>query len=64
MFLVKNYKDTYGLLTRSGDLPSEARSRSVSIPAPRWWVSDGKNEINIKTRRWATFYCYIFVERG
>ena len=33
-FLVINDKVMYGLLTRSSDRPSKARSRSLSIPAP------------------------------
>ena len=60
----QSYVRSIDKVDRPSDLPSEERSRSVSIPAPRWWVSDGRNEINIKTRRWATFYCHIFVERG
>ena len=68
MFLVKNDKVMYGLFTRSSDRPSDRPSkalfRTLSIPALRWWVSDGRNEINNKTRRLATFYCHIFVERG
>ena len=57
-------KPVDGLYSTASDIPSEARSSSVSIPAPRWWVSDGRNGINIKIRGWATFHCHIFVERG
>ena len=60
----QRYVWSIGKVDRPSDLPNEERSRSVSIPAPRWWVSDVRNEINIKTRRWATFYYHIFVERG
>ena len=60
----QSYVWSINKVNRSRDLQSEARSRSLSIPAPRWWVSDGKIEINIKTRRWATFYCRVFLERG
>ena len=49
---------------RPSDQLSVTSSRSVPIPAPRCCVSDGRNVINMKTRRWATFYCYVFVERG
>ena len=66
MFLVKtrqSYVWSIDMIDRPSDLSSEKRTRSVSIPAPRWWVSDGRNKIIIKTRRWATFYCHIFFGR-
>ena len=34
MFLVKNDKVLYGLLKGPSNRPSEARSRSLSVPAP------------------------------